>query len=66
MKRYKIPVFINVAVPDGVSLNQAKDYVLTTLEEVLLEVPFNLDGSLNKESIEAKVSSEGMTIYDYA
>ena len=65
MQRYKIPVFIHVAVPDNVSLKQATDYVNTTIEEVLLEVPFNLDGSLDKESIESKVTSEGMTIYDY-
>lgn len=66
MKRIPVKITVYVAVPESVSEKQAKDYVLTTLEEVLLEVPFNLDGSLDKESIEAKVSSEGMTIYDYA
>ena len=66
MKRIPVKITVYVAVPENVSEKQSKDYVLTTLEEVLLEVPFNLDGSLNKESIEAKVSSEGMTIYDYA
>jgi len=65
MKRIPVKITVYVAVPDGVNEKQAKDYVLTTLEEVLLEVPFNLDGSLNKESIEAKVR-EGMTIYDYS